>query len=357
MVFGLYTSIAPGGITPTGDVSPANPATWTSSTRAYIGNTGTGGVTVDDDSDLRSYYSYVGRASGSTGAVTVSGAGSTWTNSIELHVGSLGDGTLHVSDGGAVINNWNGFVGTWSGSAGAATVSGAGSTWSNSGFLYVGVYGTGTLDIINGAASNTNDGYIGQYSGSTGAVTVSGAGATWTNSSDLYVGDSGDGTLTIDDGGLVQVGGDTYASRHVGGDCTIDFDNGTLTTGGFLGATSDLSGTGTINTRGLVSDVDLLFDAAGGLTQTVMLNGPGQNIDVNLEVDGSASMGAGYGGQGSMHISDGLSVLSIHGYLGYRSGSTGAATVSGDGQRRRVNLDQFRQAFCRLFWRWHAGHC
>ena len=40
--------------------------------------------------------------------------------------------------------------------------------------------------------------------GSTGAATVDGAGSTWTNSGALYVGNSGTGTLTIRNGGGVS---------------------------------------------------------------------------------------------------------------------------------------------------------
>ena len=272
---------------------------------------------------------YIGRESGSTGAVTVSGAGSTWTNSSYLLVGREGDGTLDITNEGAVSNAY-GYIGYSSGSTGAVTVSGDDSTWTNSGNLYIGHDGDGTLDITNGGAVSNAYGCIG-YRSSTGAVTVSGAGSTWTISNGLDVGLSGDARLDIADGGLVEVGGDTYVARYAGSAGAINFDDGALTTVGFLGAASDLSGTGTIDTNGLVSDVDLVFDAAHGLTQTLTLNGPGQDITVNLSVDGSASMGAGYGGSGSMHISDGPVVQSPYGYLGYKSGSTGAATVSGAG--------------------------
>ena len=45
-----------------------------------------------------------------------------------------------------------------------------------------------------------------------------------------------------------------------------------------LCASDDLSGTGTINTHGLVSDIDLVFDAAYGLNQTLNINdNPDQN--------------------------------------------------------------------------------
>ena len=57
----------PAAITATGNVSPSNPAGWTSSTIGYIGMTSTGSVTVDSGSDLLSSYACLGYNSGSTG--------------------------------------------------------------------------------------------------------------------------------------------------------------------------------------------------------------------------------------------------------------------------------------------------
>jgi len=179
MVVALCAAMARAGLSATGDVIPADPATWTTSTDAYIGETGEGSVTVDDDSDLVSRYGYLGYGSGSTGAVTVTGAGSTWTNSSYLHVGSSGSATLNITDSGTV-SSYDGYIGYYAGSTGTVTVSGAASTWTF-GFwgCYVGLYGSGTLDITTGAAVSGYHGYIGYQSGSTGTVTVSEAGSTW----------------------------------------------------------------------------------------------------------------------------------------------------------------------------------
>jgi fibronectin-binding autotransporter adhesin len=273
--------MAPAAIIATGDVDPATaPDTWTTSTWANIGLTGVGSVTVDNDSDLFSGNAYLGVNSGSTGVVTVSGAGSTWTNSQYIYVGAGGDGTLEITNGGVV------------------------------------------------GTKHTRMAY---YGGSTGLVTVSGPGSTLTNSSNLYIGRIGDGTLNITDDGLVEVSADTHVVVNAGSGGAINFSKGTLTTDGFLGAADDLSGEGTINTHGLVSNVDLIFDATHDLTQILTLNGSGLNITVNLDVDGSGSMGAGYTGNGSMHISDSLAVQSTQGYIGYYSGSIGVVTVSGAG--------------------------
>ncbi|HUU57961.1 MAG TPA: autotransporter outer membrane beta-barrel domain-containing protein, partial [Phycisphaerae bacterium] len=128
----LCITVAPpdafAGITATGDVVPADPATWTSSTYAYVGKTAVGSVTVDGNSDVVSDLAYVGHDANSTGEVTVDGAGSTWTNSSYLYVGRYGSGTLNIANGGAVSNSW-GYIGRYAGSTGVVTVDGAGSTW------------------------------------------------------------------------------------------------------------------------------------------------------------------------------------------------------------------------------------
>ena len=69
-------------------------------------------------------------------------------------------------------------------------MTGAGSTWTNSGDLYVGCSGSGTLNIEAGGQVSNFYGYLGYNSGSTGTVTVTGTGSMWTNSGTLYLGDS-----------------------------------------------------------------------------------------------------------------------------------------------------------------------
>ena len=84
------------------------------------------------------------------GKVTVDGPGSKWTNSGDLSVGSNGNGSLNISEGGAVSNG-NGYIGYSSSSKGNVMADGIGSTWTNNS-LYVGVSGTGMLNIAGGGA-------------------------------------------------------------------------------------------------------------------------------------------------------------------------------------------------------------
>jgi large repetitive protein len=281
-------STAHAAISWTGNVDPTDPSTWTGSTTGYVGNTADGTLTVDLDSDLNSHNGYIGYNSGVTGAVTVTGAGSKWTNL---------------------------------------------------GYLYIGQYGNGTLDITGGGAVSKSFGRIGNSSGSTGVVTVDGTGSTW-NNHDLYIGVSGNGMLNISGGGAVSMDSGTYVAQNAGSTGTIHFGSGggTLTTRSLLASPTQLTGAGTINTRGLVSDIDLVFDATHGLSQMLTLNSqPDQNITVNLDMASApisnGYLGVGYKANASLTICDGIAVNSQSGYIGYSTGSTGVVTVDGTGSK------------------------
>ena len=266
MSVGLCASMTQAAITAIGDVKPADPATWTTSTSAIIGEWGTGSVTIDDDSDVVSIVGQLGKESGSSGSVTVSGAGSTWTNSALLYVGLGGDGTLEIT-GGGVVSNEDSRIAYQSGSTGAVTVSGGGSRWTHSGELSVGFVGDGTLEITDGGTVGSTGGCIGY--GFTGAVTVSGADSTWTNSDRLDVGLYGDGTLEITDGGKVS-NIDGFIARAAGSTGAVNvqaLDSSWTNSGSlYVGGSSSLpGGTGELNvTNGSVTVTDTLKLWPGG---------------------------------------------------------------------------------------------
>ena len=55
------------------------------------------------------------------------------------------------------------------------------------------------------------------------------------------------------------------------------------------------------------------------------------DVTVNLTQSNSGDLGAGYSGEGSITIEDGVTVCSKNGNLGYNTGSSGIATVDGKG--------------------------
>jgi len=212
----------------------------------------------------------------STSAVTVSGVGSNWTNFKQLHVGYFGNGTLEITNGGAVSNT-DAYIGWYSRSASAATVSGAGSTWTNFGTLYIGYEGDCPLDITNGGAVSNTDGYIGYDSRSTSVVTVDGVGSTWANSGDLYVGYEGEGTLNIAAGGLVSVGGGLTIDYDGGGDSFI-----TMATRGMLalsGDADDLLG----DFLGLIDGTDDIRYWDDSVSDWADITGGTRGVDYTLE--------------------------------------------------------------------------
>ena len=145
-------------------------------------------LAVQNGGTLTDFGGFVGDLPGSRGTATVSGAGSTWTNTDTIVVGGLGTGTLIIQNGGAVNSGGGGSVGLSVGSTGTVTVTGPGSIWNNSpgGGLNIGSFGTGTLTIANGGTVINNTAFtanIGNGAGSQGTVTVTGAGSTWSNSS------------------------------------------------------------------------------------------------------------------------------------------------------------------------------
>lgn len=307
-------------------------STWTNQD-VYIGASGNGTLAITgggtaDNSDAR-----IGYNSGSTGTVIVDGTGSTWTSG-DLRVGTAGAASLAIS-GGATVTNGSGYI---AGVRGTVTVDGIGSTWTTTKELHIGSSDSALIAITGGGSAITGVGYgrylystyIGSYSDSTGAVTVEGVGSSWTNALHLYVGHLGSGTLAISDGGAVAVAGDTFVAHQTDRSGEIQLNNGTLSTGGLIAAVADLTGTGTINTHGLLADIDLVFDATHGLKQRITFDKlTGQNVTLNLDVDGSATLGAGYIDAGTMSISDGVLVQSTFGTIGFKSGSEGTVAVDG----------------------------
>lgn len=172
---------------------------------------------------------------GGTAQVTTPGA-----QSSPVTVGESGAGALDILTGGTLLSSSPGVIGKNTGSTGIVTVDGSGSSWTNSSSLAVGLSGDGTLTISNGGAvSNANNGIIGSAGGSTGTVTVDGSGSSWTISNSLFVGGTGAGTLTIRNGGSVSANGN--------GGVIVGFNTssstGTLNIGAAFGNVAAAAGT------------------------------------------------------------------------------------------------------------------
>ncbi|MCL2701181.1 MAG: autotransporter outer membrane beta-barrel domain-containing protein [Phycisphaerae bacterium] len=314
-------------------------STWGNSGNLYVGNVGNGTLTITNGGTVYNHHGIVGQfytdfgdgvIAHGVGVVTVDGAGSTWTNNGALTVGSTGEGTVNIINGGAVFSN-NGNIGNQVSSLtglrgqGLVTVDGKGSTWTNSNTLTIGTSGDGALIITNGGAVSNTDGHIAKNNDSTGVVWVDGKDSTWINSGTLTVGKLGDGTLTITDGGAVSNTHGTIAEWwgstglvNVSGTDAKWTNTGYLAVGeGGTGALNIASGGTVSNTTGYIG---YDYDAVGG----VLVDGP----DSTWENSGSLYVGT-YG-SGELAVTNGGKVSSISGVISYDAGA-GTVTVDGVG--------------------------
>jgi T5SS/PEP-CTERM-associated repeat protein len=295
------------------------------------GHKGTGTLTIRDGLTVASTNGHIGWQAGSNGTVNVMGIGSKWTNSTTLSVGVQGTGRLYVHGGGEV-SNFTGYIGSGAGSSGTATVSGNGSVWNNT-ELRVGNFGTGILNIeAGGQVTNTASAHLGFGPDASGTVTVTGNGSRWTvaNTGGLFVGNYGTGTMTIEAGGEVSISA-CYIGYNMNSSGSVTVNGtGSIWNAGLLRIGE--SGTGSLNVEAGGTVIGgLVLGRSSGASGTVTVTGSGStwimgNIDVGDR--GSGTLYVQDGGRAGGH-SAAPTKPSV--YVGRNSGSSGRVTVSGAG--------------------------
>ena len=107
-----------------------------------------GTLTIESGGLLSSGGSYtsVGNLTNATGNVTITGSGSTWTLAGAIGIGFEGAGTVAISDGGKLESAGPDELGQDAGSSGTVTVDGAGSNWTSSGVITDGGGRSGIVD-------------------------------------------------------------------------------------------------------------------------------------------------------------------------------------------------------------------
>ncbi|MCO6404083.1 autotransporter domain-containing protein [Aurantimonas endophytica] len=260
-----------------------------------------------------------------------------------LVVGDSSDGTLSIQAGGTVSNGDGAIAGRFS-TTGTVTVTGAGSTWTNSGLLVVGSGGDGRLTVANGGVVRSDETWIAGGGLSRGAVVLDFGGVLETGQ--VAIG-SGEGTFTFN-GGTLRLTGDqndlfsylSPGSTILSGRVVLDTFGARIDTNGFDVSTGvALSGSGGLLKLG---DGTLALreggnyaggtDIAGGtLTVSGLISNlvNGENVRVGVD-DGSS-------GNGALLVADGGTISNTAGYIGSLRNSTGTsiATVTGVGSAWR----------------------
>ena len=254
------------------------------------------GGSAQDGTAASSSGASIGQSAGSTGTVIVTGPGSRWVNGPQggLNIGSFGTGTLIIANGASVIDitpiltN----IGNGGSSIGTVTVTGAGSLWSDITGLRIGNSGTGTLAVADGGVVAVPNIVIAASPGSVGTLNIgaapgspAAAPGTLTASSVAF----GDGTGTIN---LNHTSTDYVFAPVISGVGTVNVVAGITTftaANGYSGLTNVEGGTlraGALNT---FSPNSATMVGSGG---TLDLNGFSQTL-TSLTNAGVVSMGMG----------------------------------------------------------------
>ena len=293
-------------------------STTTGSTFELDGENGQNGTVA-----FNSGLGVIGRDFGSSGTALVERQAQ-WNNTGDLFVGRAGNGTLNVQSGG-VVSNANGYVGFFTGS-GVAIVDGALSQWNNSGQLEIGRLNRGTVTVQNGGVVSSARAVIGNLAGSAGIVTVDGSGSRW-NSGDLRVGNIGDATLNIRNGGVVSSAVASIGiNRSSRGQVTVEGTGSRWINSGGLSIGVEGFGVLKVKDGGFVSSLTGSIDDRSGTTSTATIDGPGSQWNT-----GSLSVGAR--GRGGLSITNGGLVSNSSGTVGNISNSTGGVSIDGIGSR------------------------
>ena len=261
---------------------------------------------------------------GSAASLSVDGDGSIMAVGNTLVVGNAGTATLRVSSS-AVLTDAAAVLGAESGGSGTAVVTGYGSRWTTSGALTLGDAGSAGLTVEAAGVTSADGITIGNAASGSGTVKVSGGGSSLAADTTLILGASGSGALTVESGGsataeTVTIGADAGGT----GTAKITGTGSSLAASGELTLGASGSGALTVEAGGDASAATLALGSAASGSGTLTITGAGSTTEAGALVAGDA-------GSGTATIEAGGTLTSNSAVLGSAAGSTGAVTVNGTG--------------------------
>ena len=218
-----------------GELNITNKATASVAANTFIGSSGKGVLNITSGGVLTSKVAYIGEVAGSNGIATISDDTSEWTITGDMQLGSNGDGELNITNGATVTVGSNATISRYAGSSGTLNLSGDGSVFIVTGGLNVGYTNSGTMSVLDGASVNCGGNLsVGASTGAEGSIVVSGSGSTFNveNGKVANIGLNGTGTLTVRDGAVANLNG-CLAGRQSGSIGSVNVLSGaTINSGG-----------------------------------------------------------------------------------------------------------------------------
>jgi fibronectin-binding autotransporter adhesin len=233
-------------------------------------------ITVNSGGVLTDGSGTLGGGSNSTTHMTVTGTGSAWTNATTLTLNGSTNAvtTLDILAGASVSDT------TADIQKGAVTVDGAGSTWTSSGNVKVGSSATGTVVLTNGGVMSVGGGSgvlnLGFGSSSNGTLGIGGiAGATTPGTlqaGSIVIGanNGGQGTVVFS-----HASGNYNFAIPMSGPGQVKFEHGATNLSGthtYTGATT-VEGGSTLNLLGSLGNTSVTVQFAGFLQGTGSIGG------------------------------------------------------------------------------------
>jgi len=309
----------------TGSLMVTGAGSLSSSYELFIGYDGQGNVAVNDAGQLITIDSFIGANTGSNGMVLVEGEGSEWMNQLNMYIGSnslpgSGNGQLHVLNGG-VVNTITAYVGGEIGSTGTVIVNGTGSSFNVSGIeTIVGQKGEGFIEVTGGASLSTQHIILGQDSTASGILKVDGIGSIIdANGFDIRVGVNGSGNLSILNGATVHAySTNVSGSSGVVSKLVVDGVGTTFNSSIFAGR-ADIF----VNNGATVQSIVTSISGDAGYVTQVSVDGPGTRWK------NSGLVEIGLYGKAHMTISNGAEFSSDSATnMGWYGGSNGVVEIN-----------------------------
>jgi T5SS/PEP-CTERM-associated repeat protein/autotransporter-associated beta strand protein len=297
---------------------------------------GVAGTLSITEGSLQAYHTSIG-TDGGTGKLSVIGSGSSFDSMTSIALGvrsdipfDPGNGELEILEGGAVSSN-QGSIGDAAGSEGTVTIDGAGSNWSTrlEGVgMFVGNGGKGTLTVRNSGSVNANGTWLGYGAGSDGTLTVTGAGSRYIDEGDMYVGRFGTGTVEISAAAYVEIFKSLYVGFGAKGTVRVDGADTLLEVHGDIVVTSPGEDSFVVSGGARVESTTGYIDSGAGSDDIAAALVTGAGSSWVMGVDG---LTIGLEGKGALTVTDGGHVEAGEIELGMREGASGTLTVSEGG--------------------------
>ncbi|MCZ7502191.1 autotransporter domain-containing protein [Agrobacterium sp. ST15.13.015] len=297
-----------------------------------IGDGGAGTLLVEAAGKVKSGDAVVGFQSASS--ATVTGDRSSWsTDDLEI-----GNGTLNITAGGSV-DSARARLDAAAGATGAAVVDGARSLWSVKDDMVVGENGAGSLVVTAGGRVDAGYVVLGENAGATGSIRIAGDGSILRSKSDLAVGHSGNGSAAIEAGGAV-FSDDGYVGERNGSNSTVavagDGSRWTMTGEFFVGYDKGATGNATVSAGGDIRAANIVLGNIDGSSGALTVTGTGSTVTADSAATGSGAIYVGFGGSGSLTVTNDASLDAHNLYVASKTGADGTVLVTGVGSRATV---------------------